>query len=314
MLVLLCLCSSGLVLTGGCHKDTTPSPIPSFCAAEPDWGPNGVIVFANQPWQVIPPETSIPADSVGLWTIKTDGSELRFLVGSTPDSRDFYGHPEWSPDGKWIVANDFITRIWLVSADGDSLIMITEQGGKSFPSFRPDGKRIAFSTPGPDGGLRILDLDMGLERFVFHGTEPSWSPDGGKLVFSGSLQQGRGVVVADTTGENPSLVYGLEGSEWLESPSFAPDGSRIAFGVSLGGIWVVNADGSRPKRLTKKLGRWPSWSPDGSKIVFTRVTEFVAGPGWSDWSLPPSQEGIGDLYIINTDGSGERRLTFFYPR
>ncbi|MDH5186144.1 MAG: hypothetical protein OEZ20_04225 [candidate division WOR-3 bacterium] len=300
-----------LSLTVNCKKEET-YPIPSFCAAESDWGPNNLIVFVNEPWEIIPPETPIPHDSVGLWTVKSDGSEIKFLTQKTPDGIEFYGAPEWSPDGKWIAANDRIGRIWMVSADGDSFVKITQQGKKFWPSFSPDGKKIAFSTPGTDGGLRILDLETGIEKFVYpYGAVPSWSPDGSKLVFSGSLWQGNrwvgGLMLVDTSGENAEMVHEEDGA--IDMPSFSPDGSKVVFCKpyvytnDITNIWVVNVNGSSPQKLTKKGGEWPSWSPDGKKIVYTRISHNDL-----------TQEGSGDLYIINADGSGEKRLTFFYPR
>jgi TolB protein len=64
---------------------------------------------------------------------------------------------------------------------------------------------------------------------------------------------------------------------------------RFVFQVGSGGdIYVVNADGTGLKRLTQ--GMDPSWSPDGTEIVFARWTE--------PWGI----------YAINADGSNERLL------
>ncbi|MCK4256447.1 PD40 domain-containing protein [candidate division WOR-3 bacterium] len=260
-----------------------------------DWGPHNWIVFTY-------------SDS-GLFLIKPDGSDLRLIYEC------WFEEPKWHPDGKWIVANDLIGRIWLISADGDSVIQITQGGHKWCPTFSPDGSQIAFSTPDSDAvgprGLRILDLQSGIERFVFPRCyDPAWSPHGNKLVSVGWVLQSNqwigGIVVVDTSGENAHVVHQDDMGGGMESPSFSPDGLKIVFrkpytwGAGVGQIWVVNADGSDPMKLTTRGGRWPSWSSDGSKIVYTRYS-------LSD----PDQEGSGDLYIMNSDGSAKTRLTFF---
>jgi Tol biopolymer transport system component len=55
----------------------------------------------------------------------------------------------------------------------------------------------------------------------------------------------------------------------------------------------MNADGSEQRRLTS--GSRPSWSPDGRRIAFLR-----GGPGL----------GSFELYAMNADGSGQRKLVF----
>ena len=82
------------------------------------------------------------------------------------------------------------------------------------------------------------------------------------------------------------------GGDDLE-PSFSPSG-RIAYARNEGGnldIFAMNADGSGRVNLTNTPGFGelaPSFSPDGSKILFTR--------------------GF-DIHVMNADGTGQRNLT-----
>jgi Tol biopolymer transport system component len=56
-------------------------------------------------------------------------------------------------------------------------------------------------------------------------------------------------------------------------------------------IYVMNADGSSVNRLTAAWGSDPTWSPDGSKIAFTR------------------RDGNAEIYVMDADGSNETNLT-----
>jgi Tol biopolymer transport system component len=76
--------------------------------------------------------------------------------------------------------------------------------------------------------------------------------------------------------------------------AWSPDGKKIAFTRRTRAIYVVNADGSGQRRL-RSNSQGPVWSPDGRKIAFT-----ARGPGKGNG---------GDLYVMNADGSDERNLT-----
>lgn len=78
-------------------------------------------------------------------------------------------------------------------------------------------------------------------------------------------------------------------------PAFSADGRTIAYASRRAGsfdVYVMNVDGTRVRRLTSTRAddRRPSFSPDGTRIVFTRGEQ-------------------GDLYLMSADGSGVRQLT-----
>ena len=69
-------------------------------------------------------------------------------------------------------------------------------------------------------------------------------------------------------------------------------------------LYVMNADGSGQRRLTSDVFAGSAWSPDGQKIAFERDRHRKFVPG----AYTPADSNI-EIYLINADGSGERRLT-----
>jgi len=89
------------------------------------------------------------------------------------------------------------------------------------------------------------------------------------------------------------------------------DAGRIAFATNRDKNWEiysVNADGTDIKNLTNHPGRdaYPRWSADGKKIVFwsDRDGPPMPGPG----GVPPLRRGKGMLYIMDADGSNQKRV------
>ena len=107
------------------------------------------------------------------------------------------------------------------------------------------------------------------------------SPDGGMLAFTllGDIY------TMPISGGTPNRI--AEGLAWEIQPRFSPDGSQIAFTSDRGGgdnIWVMNADGSDKRQVTKesfRLLNQPSWSPDGRYIAAKKhfTTQRSAGTG-----------------------------------
>ena len=69
-------------------------------------------------------------------------------------------------------------------------------------------------------------------------------------------------------------------------------------------LYVMNADGTGLRRLTRntELGD-PAWSPNGRKLVFVERVERGGAP------CRPAGRCHEEIYVINADGTGLRRLT-----
>jgi Tol biopolymer transport system component len=153
------------------------------------------------------------------------------------------------------------------------------------------GPSIVF-TRGPvlfvrDGG--------GIRSLGHYGTNPVWSPDGKRVAFeyNGDVF----TVGADGRGRRLLVRNALQ-------PAWSPDGDSIAY-ASAGrnvDVYVADADGSNPRRLTHGRGvdGMPAWSPDGRRIAYTsqRWCAVRTLPGCST-----------QIFVMDRAGGRKRRLT-----
>jgi Tol biopolymer transport system component len=253
-----------------------------------------------------------------LFTIEPDGSDEQQLTDFSTASIE---SPDWSPDGSKIAFDTDLggnVHIYVVNADGSGLTQITSGDGFEFaPSWSPDGTKMAIDAAVPDlpEGIFIVDLATGAltqvtaNPYGIFDTEPSYSPDGTRITFTRikkfqpHFHGGQtAVFVVNVDGSNLRQLtpWGMDAAE----SDWSPDGSKIAFNdaderIKTASIYVMNADGTSLTKIThdENEGSFrPSWSPQGDRIVFTRI---AFGP----------HGGPFDLYTMNPDGTDITALT-----
>ena len=130
-----------------------------------------------------------------------------------------------------------------------------------------------------------------------------WSPDGTTLAYDGPSASGRGSLELLTlaNGETRSIALPRGG---FAAPQWSPDGRNIALLEQDGNRRYVAAldpatGASSLRRVTRNMYgiKRVDWSPDGTQIAFTA--------GSFDFSVGTTS----DLYVVNADGTGQRRVT-----
>jgi TolB protein len=204
-----------------------------------------------------------------IWVINSDGTNPIQIT----DSGANYA-PNLSKDGTKIVfsgGNEQWAQIFSISPNDTNLIKLTSlpDGGYE-PSWSPDGKKIAFHGNFQTGqqGIYVMNSDgSSITRLTDKvDTRASLSPDGKKIAFISN----NGIFTIDSDGTNRTLLI-QSGSYDV---SWSPDGKWLAFDETISyepqGIFLIHPDGTGQTRIPmdEPHPTYPSWSPDGSKIIF----------------------------------------------
>ena len=260
-----------------------------------------------------------------IYVMGIDGKNQQRLT----DNPDGDWSPSWSPDGKRIVffsnrdghvmGGIPTSEIYVMDADGGNQQRLTNHPNDDrSPSWSPDSKRIAFISKRdghvisgiPTSEIYVMDADGKNQQRLTDNPDgdwsPSWSPDGKRIVFSsrrhghfiGKAGITEEIYVMDADGKNQERL--TENRRNDLSPSWSPDGERIAFASDGKGnfenfeIYVMDADGGNQQRLTNNPAYdWsPSWSPDGERIAFAS-----------------EMDGNFEIYVIDADGGNQQNLT-----
>lgn len=236
--------------------------------------------------------------------------------------------PTWAPDGKSVLYTAYVyhknaktNNASLFSYElftGKRFIMSSRPGINSGAAFTPDGKYV-FLTISQGGNPDIFRVNSEGEGQLqitkgpagSMNVEPAISPDGKKIAFSSNRSGFPMIYVMNIDGTN--VERQTFAGRYNATPSWSPDSKILAFAgydKTHFDIFTLNYQTKALERLTsanKTNGKpanneEPTFSPDGRHIIFT-----------SDRS------GTKQLYIINVDGSNERRLTvdkfnYFKPK
>ena len=149
----------------------------------------------------------------------------------------------------------------------------------------PAGGRFAVHVLGPDGRTRTLGTVGGCTddgSFVPAVDPLAPAPDGRSVVYASRCYEPLSNLYAATSGGAVERLTKVR-AEQLR-PRLSPDGARIAYlqsaatGLSCKGcpssLWVAEANGAHARQLTDPpdctFDDSPSWSPDGTRIVFSR--------------------------------------------
>lgn len=243
-----------------------------------------------------------------LYRMLPDGrsvQRLTFTAGASENA------PAGSPDGRWIAyermdpGGPAYTQIWLMSRDGRGAVMLTDGPFNSLhPSWSADSRKIALASD-RDGDWEIYVLDLatrGLTRLTdnaWFDVQPDWSKATGRIAFVSNRNSPNSelfTMAADGSDVRP-LTVNYNGDA---SPSWAPDGERLAFwGSRPAGqaLYTVRSDGSDVRLLVPQALRpgWPAWGDVGETILFSGYR-------------PAS--GYSEIMRIEADGSGLVLLTY----
>ena len=202
--------------------------------------------------------------------------------------------PLYSWDRDWAYRHSDVFPA--LAPDGTLAYTEKQQGNSSIVIARPDGsgRRVVYDPA--EHGYDPRRLAMGLGGAF----QPSWSPDSQWLAFGvGYWFQQRDTeksTVMRIRRDGSGLESLTDGKVHSGFPSYSADGNEIVYrvwGENSYGLRILNIETRAVRTLTTGYDNLPGWSPDGSRILFTRKVDDVNF----------------DIFTIKPDGSDLLQVT-----
>lgn len=241
-------------------------------------------------------------------------------VSFAAEGSDF--DPDLSPDGGWMIfastQHQEQADLYRKSVDGRVVTQLTSDVAHDvMPEISPDGRRVAFASDRHGNwDVFVMSTDGGpVTQITFDDAQelhPTWSPDGERLCYCRFNDRTGAWELWTLSVDKPSArSFVCEGMFPRWSPE--TDRDRILFqrsrkrGERLYGVWtidLVEGDGVNPTEIVAAGDAaimHPTWSPDGSRIAYTTVSDPTVSPD----GMPVES----DIWSIAADGTGRIALT-----
>jgi TolB protein len=234
------------------------------------------------------------------------------VISAGPASATFPGKNGRIAFVKGIDIGSALGDIFTINPNGSDVKKLTSfepGGGTCCHSWSPDGRRLVFSLFAPatgPGRLWVMNADgtnqhLLLQDPSFSDIQPSFSPDGNRIVFVRCGAVNCAIYRVQANGTQLTAITSFNANPDISDfhPVYSPDGRTIAFtSISRGGIiaavFLMNDDGSNIRELTPPefMGWRPDWSPKGGEVVFS-----------TDFALSVLDE---EVWLIDADGMPKR--------